>query len=246
MTSSQPTNINYISTYFQIAELTKIHGEPTFETLKTLYNQIKANSGSVTTHLGGGAHGYLSYLLSPSEYNRIAPDTPFACPLNPGPLVVPPSTAQHAATRLSKDHKESLRVFRECLNVKEALKKQVIEVIDPKWKKYLRSRLIQRVNPNLEALFQTLFQRYGFVTQGQLGDFEKEVRGYQYNLWDPLTLVFDLIDKLQLMGEAADTPFTEVFALEILQATGDFQDDIKAWNRRAATNYGTKEMSLTR
>ena len=107
MTSSQPTNINYDSIYFQIAELTKIQGESTFKTLKTLYNQIKANSGSVTTHLGGGVHVYLGLLLSPGEYNRIAPGTPFIRPPNPGPLVVPPGTAQHAATRMREDHTEA-------------------------------------------------------------------------------------------------------------------------------------------
>ena len=53
-----------------------------------------------------------------------------------------------------------------------------------------------------------------------------------------MTLVFDLINELQLMGEAANTPFTKVqlvsFAVRILQATGDFQDGIKVWNRRPA------------
>ena len=76
MTSSKPTNINYVDNYFQIPVLTHIHGEPTFETLKNLRNQVKANAGSVTTHLGGGAFGYLGLLLSPAEYNRIAAGTP--------------------------------------------------------------------------------------------------------------------------------------------------------------------------
>ena len=56
--ASKPTNIDYVHTYFQIPTLTKIHGEPTFETLKGLRDQIKANAGDVKTTLGGGRLGY--------------------------------------------------------------------------------------------------------------------------------------------------------------------------------------------
>ena len=122
MSSSKPTNINYVDNYFQIPVLTRIHGEPTFETLKNLRNQVKANAGSVSTHLGGGALGYLGLLLSPAEYNRIAPGTPFIRPGNPGVLNVPPGTAQHAALRMREDHAEALRVYHECLDVEATLK----------------------------------------------------------------------------------------------------------------------------
>ena len=41
------TNIDYVKTYFQIPILTKIHGEPTFETLCVVFNELKANAGDV-------------------------------------------------------------------------------------------------------------------------------------------------------------------------------------------------------
>ena len=68
MASSKATNINYVENYFRVKVLSKIHGEPNFENLKTLRNQIKANAGTVATHLGGGQLGYLGLLLSPAEY----------------------------------------------------------------------------------------------------------------------------------------------------------------------------------
>ena len=72
MASSKATNINYVENYFQIKTLSKIHGEPNFDTLRTLRNQIKANAGSVVTHLGGGGLGYLGLLLPAAEYARAA------------------------------------------------------------------------------------------------------------------------------------------------------------------------------
>ena len=88
MASSKATNIHYVENYFQIKVLPKIHGEPKFENLKTLRNQIKSNAGSVTTHLGGGALGCLDVLFSIAEYARAAPGTPSVRLPNPGLLVI--------------------------------------------------------------------------------------------------------------------------------------------------------------
>ena len=238
MTSSKPTNIDYIKTYFQILKLTQIIGEPTFATLRKLRDELKANAGSVATHLGGGLLGYLGLLFSTPEYARAAPGTPFVRPPNPGPLVIPPGTPNHAATTMKEAHEEELRVHRKCVDVEAALIKMVMEAIDAKYTKCLRNRLTQRVNMNLEVLMRTLFQRYGFVTQQELTKHQDEVRGYTYNVTDPLTTVFDLVEDLQLIAEAAGTPYTELqlvnFGLDIIRNTGDFKDGLMTWNRRAA------------
>ena len=51
---------------------------------------------------------------------------------------------------------------------------------------------------------------------------------------EPLSLVFDLVEELQLLAEAARTPYSEVqlvsFGVEILRNTHNFQDGIKSWN----------------
>lgn len=237
MASSKATNINYVANYFQIKILTKIHGEPNFETLKTLRNQIKANAGSVPTHLGGGRLGYLGTLFSILEYARAAPGTPFVRPPNPGVLVIPPGTTQHAATRMREDHVEALRIYRECIDVEQTLIQQVLEAIDEKYTKCLRNRLTQCVDMTLEALFTNLFRRYGLVTAQALAAFEKEVRDYRYDIIEPLSTVYDLIDDLELMDDAAATPYTPVqlvaYGLEILRNCQEFQEGIKTWNRRA-------------
>ena len=83
------TNIDYVDTYFEFPLLTKIHGEPTYDSLKTLKNELKSNATSVTSDLGGGGHGHLGIVLTPAEYAVISP-IPYVRPVHPGPLVVPP------------------------------------------------------------------------------------------------------------------------------------------------------------
>ena len=52
MTNSR--GIDYVNTYFDFPVLTRIHGEPTYETLKVLKKQLQANAATVNCVLGGG------------------------------------------------------------------------------------------------------------------------------------------------------------------------------------------------
>ena len=77
--------LNCRQQYFPHADVTKIHGKPQFGTLHTLYTEIKANTSSVPSALGGSQHGYLGLVLEPRAYQRVSL-TPFLTPANPGAL----------------------------------------------------------------------------------------------------------------------------------------------------------------
>ena len=102
-------NIDYTSTNFEYATLTKIHGIPTYEPLRQIKNEMKANAASLSCDLGGGAHGHLGLMLSPPEYTNVSV-TPYVRPVHPGTLVIPAGTSNHEATRLTHDHKEKNQV----------------------------------------------------------------------------------------------------------------------------------------
>ena len=99
---------NYRDTSFEYADLTQIHGEPTYKTLTILFNQFKANARSVRTSLGGGQHGHLSLVLSPAQYNTIAPNQPFIYPAHPGPLTLPAYQLLHVTQQITSQHAESI------------------------------------------------------------------------------------------------------------------------------------------
>ena len=60
--------VDYRTTVFEYPNLTRIHGEPTFETIKKLYRELMINAQTVHSDLGGGAHGHLGLTLSPGRY----------------------------------------------------------------------------------------------------------------------------------------------------------------------------------
>ena len=48
--------VDYATAYFNYPVLDKIHREPTWEALICLNNQLKANTPTVISDLGGGKH----------------------------------------------------------------------------------------------------------------------------------------------------------------------------------------------
>ena len=69
---TKSTNIDYVSTYFEIPELTKIHGRPIFDKSKVIKNEPKTNGSSFTTYLGGGMNGHVGIVTIPAEYTLVS------------------------------------------------------------------------------------------------------------------------------------------------------------------------------
>ena len=100
---SQDTN--YVDTYFDHKKLTKIHGEPTFQHLKDLKDQLRANAASVPSTLGGGLYGHLGLVLDHTEYSSVS-GTPYVHPPAPAALNIPDGTPVHTALRLQTHYAE--------------------------------------------------------------------------------------------------------------------------------------------
>ena len=119
------SNIDYRSNYFEHATLTKIHGEPTYDTLQRLHNELKSNAASVPSSLGGGAHGHLGLVVSPARYALIS-NVPYARPQPPGMLILPPNVTDQIAMINRDNYNEQVRTFREVTVVEKALLQQVV------------------------------------------------------------------------------------------------------------------------
>ena len=106
-------NTDYKNTYFQHPSLTSFHGEPTYDSLSTIYKEIKANTNSVATTLGGRSHGHLGLVISPTAYARIAPRIPYLRTENPGFLEIIRDGTQYQIVQAQEVHRRALKVFNE-------------------------------------------------------------------------------------------------------------------------------------
>ena len=97
--STMASSVDYKCNLFKQVNLTHIHGEPTFETINKLQNEIKRNSESVDSNLGGGAHGNLVLVLTDVQYALIFP-TFFVYPTHPGPLIIQEVITAHTNSNM--------------------------------------------------------------------------------------------------------------------------------------------------
>ena len=112
--------INYRETFFEFPDLTKIHGEPTSESLFKLRNELKANAQSVYSNLSDGTHGHLALVLSARQYSLLTA-VAFVRPVHPGALIIPTGTTGPNTETMKNAHHEQLHLFREVQGVEKAL-----------------------------------------------------------------------------------------------------------------------------
>ena len=152
--------VNYRDTHFDRANLTPICGEPTYETVHKLWNEVKANARSVYSHLCGGTHGYLGLVLTAAQYADIS-TTVFTRPSHTGPLAIPSAATVVQRSTLQDAHIEDLQVFREVMGVEQALIQQIVATIDATYMEDVRDRTTNSINVSVSALLLHLQETYG-------------------------------------------------------------------------------------
>ena len=233
--TSTTSFIDYRNTAFEIANLTKIHGEPTFESIRTLQREININAQCVHSELGGGAHGHLGLVLTPQEY-ALHSNAAYHRPAHPGPLVIPAGTTQHMANMMCDQHRERLRVFREVQGVDQALRQQIATAIELQYLEAIRNTATGRIALPVRDIIRHLYSVYGRVTPQKLQDRENAVRQMVYDPVNTIDGIFTAVDELVQYADAANSPYTQAqiinLAYIIVNRTGHFRRWILSWNER--------------
>ena len=235
MTTSVPS-VEDITNVFP-TPITKITGEPNYESLKHLKDQLKANAASIPTTLGGGNHGYLGLILSPAAYTTITA-TQFVEPIYPGQHPnVPASTSTANTSTIIRHHTDDLRQWCEFKNVNTTLKNQLLTAIDDIYVCALKDCHVGYMNQSIRTILQHLFDNYGNITPLELEDNDTKMRA----TWDPNSPFDCLIQQVEDGQDYADDggqPYTAKQLLHIAYTlvfkTGLYFEDCKAWNARPA------------
>jgi hypothetical protein len=227
--------INYRETYFEFPELTKLHGEPTSESLFKLRNELKANAQSVYSNLSDGAHGHLALVLSDAQYALLT-NQPFVRPVHPGPLAIAAGTTAPMAAVMKEAHSEQIRLFREVQGVEKALIQQIVQAVEAPYLIALRERSSNSLRGTVTQILEHLQTVYGRVSPQMLEDHEQELRNMTYNTKYPIDIVFNAVEDYVDYAELGQQPITQrqtiAKAYVILNKTRRFKNDITEWNRK--------------
>ena len=228
-------SVDYRNNFFEITNLTRVHGEPSFESLRTLQRELLINAQCVHSDLGGGAHGHLGLVLSPQEY-ALHSNAAYRRPQHPGPLVIAPGTTLHMANTFRDQHRERIRVFREVQGVEQALRQQLVTAKEPQYLEAFRDTATGRISLPVYDLLRQLYQLYGRVTPQKLQDQEDKIRQMTYDPTNPIDGIFTAIDDLVHYADAANSPYTQPQIVNmgyiILNRTGIFRRWILDWNTK--------------
>lgn len=213
----------------------KIEGTPTYESLRELRDTLKINASSVPSSRGGGAHGYLGLVLSSPLYATIDP-TPFNIPNNPGlQPIIPRNAIEPALGEIVRLHTEQKREWNEYNSIHSALKKQLINAIDPIYLRSKRDRHVGFNNIALREILNFLFTTYGSLQPQDLAENFKRLN----QPWDPNTPLETLINQIEEgmeFAEAGNQALTDRqivnTAYTLVFQTGLYFDDCKNWNRK--------------
>ena len=229
------TPINYANAFFPTPILPKIVGKPTFEKLHAMKKSLKANATSVQSDLGGGQFGHLGLVLDDATYNALTGEN-YVRPAHPGALVIAAGTALHEAVRLREEHSENVRLFRETVDVHNALMKQIVQTVEPDFIKELYNDVTSTITQTIPQVLTFLFTRYGEVDSQRVTQEEDKVKNYAWNIMDPPVVLFNLIEDLEKIAEAANVPKTVGqrinYGLDIIRTTGEFENSLITWYAR--------------
>ena len=232
MSTSLPSVTN---TYFQHKVQTRVHGQPTYETLQTLATEIKANAASVPSTLGGGQYGHLGLVLSADRYATLATTVAWVTPPNPGPFAPPAGTGPQIEA--AKDVWRELKLaFHLCQATEKALIAQIVDSIDSIYLRALLNRVTGQYSTDIRAVLMHLFATHGKITPQQVKAKEMSTFNMHYDISLPVDTVFNAIDDLADLAEHALSPMSPQQMIDIAYVIFArhpiLQQDLRLWNRR--------------
>jgi hypothetical protein len=199
--------VDAIVAKFPNKTLPKIEGEPNYESINEMVQQLYGNAATLATTLGGGAHGHVGIIMLQPLYATLTA-TPYIAPAEPPvqPNYPLPNTV---ATRelIRAEHKEEQRIFNNHTNMDDALKAQLIDAVDDTYLKEMRNKYTGYLSITTRDLIDHLLDRYGKITPADIEDCKKRMSD-PLDSTQPIDIYFQRIDDSVQYASDGRTGFT--------------------------------------
>jgi hypothetical protein len=232
-----PSLVDSIVEGFPFPTVNPIVGEPNYESIAALHQQLNANAASVQSHLGNGVLGLLYLTVSPAVYANLSA-VPFLPPVNPGPTpIIPDRSTVPTTTTIRARFIEETDVFKQYSTTDKALKQLLVGAVDEMFIRSLQTKYLGYLNVSTREILDHLYAQYARISASDLQDNDVTFKKpYDPNL--PIETLFDQIENCIDFAAAGLSPYsTEQVtnnAYQLIFATGMFFDDCKIWKRRDA------------
>ena len=230
MTSLSITTVEKFIETFPIPTLTRIVGQPTYEQVKELNEELNANAASIVTTRGGGAHGYLAITVSPTIYATLT-STAFVAPTMPPPVDPAGMTGPQIANA-NRIFNEQKTEFHSYINLQNALKKQLIAAVDPLFLRTIRQPYVGFANCTIRDMLRHLYETHADISADDLDENDRKMR----EPWDPNGPFEGLIKQIKDSVDLADhagVPYSQEqivnTAYTLVDRAGVLDFDCRKW-----------------
>src|SRR5210317_1532119 len=217
-----------------------VSNPPLYEEIADLRRVIGRNATTIRSLRGGGHHGHLAITMTPAEYDRIAPGTPFAPPATPvNTFTIPAGTSQVQAANLRKQYLKDCAEFNLYLNATKALKKQINDAVPTEFLDDIRDDYVGLANLTIPEIFDHIFdQPSGEVTEDDVEECRQSIEQQKYSLEEELAVYYkwlmDYQQYAQQGGEEVTNSTIMNIALRHIRATGHFNKACREWKAKPA------------
>lgn len=214
---------------------TPIVGEPEYASLHELQQTLYSNAANIPSQLGGGKHGHLGIIMSPSLYGTIS-STPYIAPNDPGPTPNYTGVSAVAARLVIKDvFTADQKNYQMHTTVENTLKKYLIRAIDEVYMEEKKDRYTGFMKHTTAQLMTFLFDRYGKITPSDIHQNLLKI-SEKFDVTQPISLYFKKVDDCIQFADAGNAAFSDQHIVQItlhaMQSTGVLLDDCKNWKKR--------------
>ncbi len=227
--------MNKIIKKFPHRSPSRIVGEPTYQSINGLLKQLYANAAAIPSTLGGGKHGHVGLLMTPTLYATLS-STEYRAPSNPGPTPVYPVriTAAEKYT-LDAEHLKASTAFETHTDVSDAIKQQIVDCVEETYLHAIEDNITGLMGISPRKIIQHLLKRYGRITPAEMKkNYMKMNEPMDPN--DPIDIYFKRVEDCVQYADAGKCAFTPEQIILIvyiaLQTSGVYEDACKEWRKR--------------
>ena len=182
---------------YPVKVLTKILGEPTYQSMFQLHSELIMNARSVASTRGGGASGHLALVITAAKY-LAETGVAFNPPVHPGDPPVHPAAGITgpqitAADRLYDYRLKEFLTFRA---VETALKSQLWDAVDERHYRTLRQGVNGYSNVPVLTIINHLLDKKGKIpTKAKLANTNRLKEDFDPS--EPISNLWNRIDDIQ-------------------------------------------------
>ena len=229
---------NYRQSHFRIKEPAKIHGEPTFDKIKVLYDSLKTNATSAPSSKGGGRHGHLGIVIAPADCALISL-TPFNRTADPGEFVIPDGAANIDAAQIAKvRYQSALDIFTKESTVDVALKQFISDSLEEIYLEPFINTTTRNIEYDIPFIIKSLFDDYGELNSSSLMQKQQILNTYVFDFKKPIVQLYNIAEDYHLyasmQGTRIDPSLIISTVQEIIRKTGKFHSHIDKWDEKLA------------